>query len=111
MKDVGRFFVLWDMVPKTDLASRPSEEMYHLALDMAIQAKSAKLTCAVLEEFITARVLPSPDLAEKLAKAGRHVTQIHLLVGRLVTMNRETIKLDAERETAMLQTRMDEREL
>lgn len=108
MKDVGRFFALWEVLPKDP---RLPDELYHLALEMAMETRSAKRTCAMLEEMYDARVFPTPQLADRLAKVGRHVIQIHELVGKFVALNRDE-KLDSiQRDAALLQTRMDEREV
>jgi len=107
LKDVGRFFSLWEVAPREP---QLPADLYNLALEMALESRSARRTCAVLEEFLAARVYPSPQMATRLAKAGRHVVQIHLLVGRLLTMNREDKVVEVKRTTALLQTHMDERE-
>merc|ERR1712176_1358393 len=83
--DVGRFFALWEAVPKEP---KPADELYHLALEMALETRSAKRTCAVLEELYDARVLPTPQLTERLADTGRNVIQIHHLVGKFVALNK-----------------------
>ena len=72
LKDVGRFFLLWD-TPK-DIAL--PDELYHLALEMALQSRSSQQTCAILEQMYAVSVFPTPHLAERLAKAGRHVIQM-----------------------------------
>jgi hypothetical protein len=43
---------------------------------MALLSRSSQQTCAVLEQMYSATVFPTPQLAERLAKAGRHVIQI-----------------------------------
>ena len=73
LKDVGRFFLLWDTIPKDP---KLPDELYHLALEMALVSRSSQQTCAVLEQMYAATVFPTPQLAERLAKAGRHVIQI-----------------------------------
>ncbi len=73
LKDVGRFFLLWGTIPKDPPLP---EELYHLALEMALLSRSSQQTCVVLEEMYSATVFPTPQLAERLAKAGRHVIQI-----------------------------------
>lgn len=108
LKDVGRFFALWEVLPRNP---QPPDDLYQLALEMALESRSARRTCAVLEEFHVARVFPSPQLTDRLAKAGRHVVQIHHMVGKLVALNRDLKADRARRETALLQTHMDERDL
>lgn len=58
----------------------------------------------------SATVFPTPQLAERLAKAGRHVIQIHQQMGKFITLNRDLKVVAAKRDTALLQTHMDERE-
>lgn len=107
LKDVGRFFALWDVIPKTP---KPADKLYHLALEMAMESRSAKKTVEIMEELYAAEVMPTPQLTERLAKTARHVAQIHLLVGKFLALNK-TLKLQAiKRETARLQSRMDERD-
>lgn len=79
-QDVGRFFVLWDAVPEH---IEKSEQLYHLALEMALQSRSAQQTCVILEQMLKVSVFPSPQLAERLAKAGRNVIQSLGVLGRL----------------------------
>eukprot|EP00747_Dinoflagellata_sp_TGD_P224441 gnl/TRDRNA2_/TRDRNA2_96870_c1_seq1.p1 gnl/TRDRNA2_/TRDRNA2_96870_c1~~gnl/TRDRNA2_/TRDRNA2_96870_c1_seq1.p1 ORF type:complete len:619 (-),score=115.05 gnl/TRDRNA2_/TRDRNA2_96870_c1_seq1:121-1707(-) len=107
-KDVGRFFALWDGLPQE--TSRPPD-LYHLALEMALESRSARRTCTVLESMYEARVFPTPQLTERLAKAGRHVIQIHMLIGKFIDLNRQAKSDEARRETALIQTHIDEREL
>lgn len=107
LKDVGRFFLLWETVPKDP---RLPDELYHLALEMALLSRSSQKTCAVLEQMYSATVFPTPQLAERLAKAGRHVIQIHQQMGKFITLNRDLKVVAAKRDTALLQTHMDERE-
>jgi len=107
LKDVGRFMTLWGAVPKDP---QPPDELYHLALDMALQSRSSRLTCAMLEEMYSVAVFPSPQLTERLAKAGRNVIQIHHLISKFITLNRDLKVSTSKRETALLQTHMDERE-
>ncbi|CAJ1340960.1 unnamed protein product [Effrenium voratum] len=107
LKDVGRFFLLWSTIPKEP---KLPDELYLLALEMALRSRSSQQTCAVLEEMYGAAVFPSPDLAERLAKAGRHVIQIHQLMGKFIALNRDLRVATAKRETALLQTHMDERD-
>ncbi|CAK9079503.1 Pentatricopeptide repeat-containing protein PFL1605w [Durusdinium trenchii] len=107
LKDVGRFFLLWDTVPQ-DI--KLSDDLYHLALEMALQSRSSQQTCAVLEQMYSVSVFPTPQLAERLAKAGRHVIQIHQQIGKFISLNRDLKIAAAKRETALLQTHMDERE-
>merc|ERR1712151_1439531 len=45
------------------------------------------------------------------AEAGRNVIQIHHLVGKFVALNKSMKVAEAKRETALLQTRIDEREI
>jgi len=112
LKDVGRFFSLWEVVPRNAAAGmQPSEELYNLALEMALESRSAKRTVAVLEEFCEAQVYPTPRLAERLARAGRHVVQIHHLVGKILQANRQQKAVEVHREGALLQTHLDEREI
>lgn len=108
LKDVGRFFTLWGAIPKDP---QPPDELYHLALDMALHSRSSRRTCAVLEEMHAAAVFPTPQLTERLAKAGRHVIQIHHLISKFITLNQQLKVSQAKRETGLLQTHMDEREV
>eukprot|EP00928_Gymnodinium_smaydae_P030010 TRINITY_DN22431_c0_g1_i1.p1 TRINITY_DN22431_c0_g1~~TRINITY_DN22431_c0_g1_i1.p1 ORF type:complete len:932 (-),score=247.40 TRINITY_DN22431_c0_g1_i1:150-2945(-) len=109
LRDPGRFFALWEAVPREP--ERPADELYHLALEVALTTGSAKKTCDVLEEFCAAKVFPTPQLADRLAKIGRHVTQIHLLVARLISANRESRVEVAKREAALIEANIQEREL
>ena len=69
-RDIGRFFTLWNSVPKP-----LPEELYQVALDVALRSRSSQQTCAILEEMYTVPVFPSPQLTERLARAGRHIIQ------------------------------------
>lgn len=104
-KDVGRFFALWENVPHR------TPELYHIALEMALDSRSAKRTCSVLEAMLTAQVFPTPQLTDRLAVTGRNIIQIHLLVARMIEMNKDLRASTARRDSALLQTRIDEREL
>jgi len=108
MKDIGRFFALWDALPKTP---QPSADLYNLALEVALESRSSRRTCVVLEEMLEASVFPTPQLTERLAQVGRHVIQIHSLVAKLIAVNKSTRVASAKRENALLQTHVDEREL
>lgn len=108
VKDVGRFFALWESLPRSP---KPDERLYHLALEMAMESRSSKTTIAVLEEMYEAEVFPTPDLTDKLAKVARHVLQVHELVGKLISLNKSVRVTEAKRETELLQTHIDEREL
>ena len=59
------------------------DAVYHLALEVALESKTARKTCLVLEEMYDAVVFPTPQLTEQLAVAGRNVIQIHMLRGAL----------------------------
>eukprot|EP00933_Yihiella_yeosuensis_P016042 TRINITY_DN13850_c1_g1_i1.p1 TRINITY_DN13850_c1_g1~~TRINITY_DN13850_c1_g1_i1.p1 ORF type:complete len:539 (-),score=113.12 TRINITY_DN13850_c1_g1_i1:123-1640(-) len=107
LKDVGRFFALWEAMPKEP---QPPDELYHLALDVALQSRSSHRTCKVLDEMYAVAVFPTPQLTERLARAGRHVIQIHHQIAKFVALNRDLKVSQVKRETALLQTHMDERE-
>ncbi|CAK0824371.1 unnamed protein product [Prorocentrum cordatum] len=108
LQDTGRFFALWERLPgKPEVPN----DLYHLALEVALETRSAKRTCAVLEEMLSSKVFPTPQLTDRLAKVGRHVTQVHLLVARFVSLNKTAKVAEAKREKELLQTHMDEREL
>lgn len=104
-RDIGRFFTLWNSVPKP-----LPEELYQVALDVALRSRSSQQTCAILEEMYTVPVFPSPQLTERLARAGRHIIQIHHQIGKFIALNRDVKVASAKRETALLQTHMDERD-
>lgn len=106
MKDVARFFALWEILPRDP---KPSDELYQLALEMALDSRSAKRTVSMMQEMYEAQVFPSPQLTERLAQAGRHVIQIHELVGKLISLNKTMRMTTARRENELLQTHIDER--
>mmetsp|Transcript_58774 Transcript_58774/g.190294 ORF Transcript_58774/g.190294 Transcript_58774/m.190294 type:complete len:907 (+) Transcript_58774:98-2818(+) len=108
LQDVGRFFALWESLPKDP---KPADELYHLALEMALETRSSKRTVALLEELYAAQVFPSPQLTERLARAGRHVIQIHEMVGKLIALNKSMRVSTARRENELLQTHIDERQI
>merc|ERR1712224_219982 len=107
-REICRFFALWEILPRDP---KPSEELYHLALEMALESRSARQTIKILEEMLEARVFPSPQLAEKLAIAGRTTIQIHHIVGKFVNLNRKLREKDARRNTDLILTHVDERNL
>merc|ERR1712039_122991 len=90
---------------------QPPADLYNLALEVALESRSSRRTCIVLEEMLEASVFPTPQLTERLAQVGRHVIQIHGLVAKLIALNKSTRVVSAKRETTLLQTHMDEREL
>merc|ERR1712039_846904 len=99
---------LWDALPKSPALSA---DLYNIALEVALESRSSRRTCVVLEEMLEAAVFPTPQLTERLAQLGRHVVQIHGLVAKLIALNKSVKVTSAKRDTALLQTHLDEREL
>jgi len=110
MKDVGRFFALWQhMVTHTNI--RPAPELHHLALQVAMDSRSAQRTVSVMEDMLAAKVFPTVDLIDRLAKVGRTVLEIHQLVGQFIDLNKEVTYRRAKRETDLVKLQIEEQQL
>uniref|UniRef100_A0A3B0NA78 PPR repeat family/Pentatricopeptide repeat domain/PPR repeat, putative n=1 Tax=Theileria annulata TaxID=5874 RepID=A0A3B0NA78_THEAN len=108
MKDPGRFFTLWSQA-KTKI--EPQKTLLCMALDMAILSRSAKRTLEILNDMYNAKVFPTPALMKKLYESGKKITQIHLMINNLVTLQRKITYQEKLNESKILQTYVDEFEL
>ncbi|BAM40562.1 pentatricopeptide repeat containing protein [Theileria orientalis strain Shintoku] len=108
MKDVGRFFALWDEA-KSHIT--PQKTLLYMALDMAILSRSAKKTLEILNDMYNAKVFPTPSLMKRLYESGKRITQIHMMINNLVTLQRKLTYHEKLNENKMLQTYIDENEL
>ena len=102
-KDIGRFFALFDHVP-----GKISDQMFHFALDMAIESRSSKRTVLVLERMLERGLRPLPAAAEKLAVAGRKIVQIHQVIGKMVAQQRDETHARTEKENALIALDIEE---
>ena len=102
--DVGKFFALFD----SSFQNITNNRIFHLALDMAIDSRSSKRTVAVLESMLEKGLRPLPDAAEKLARVGRKVVQIHQVVGRMVAQQRDETHERTEKENALISLDIEE---
>ncbi|AFZ80731.1 pentatricopeptide repeat domain-containing protein [Theileria equi strain WA] len=107
-KDPGRFFTLWT---EAKVEIQPGKSLLCMALEMAILSKSAKKTLEILNEMYCAKVFPTPALMRKLYESGKKITQIHLMINNLVTLQRQLVFDEKTREKNMLQTYVDEHSL
>eukprot|EP00371_Babesia_bovis_P000165 XP_001608812.1 pentatricopeptide repeat domain containing protein [Babesia bovis T2Bo] len=108
MQDPGRFFALWNSVRGS---ITPNNRMLNMALGMALLSNSSKRTLEVLEQMYTAKVYPSPDLMRKLYAKGKNVTQIHLMINKMVALNKAQVFEKKEKESRILQTFVKEHRL
>ncbi|KAF8819978.1 pentatricopeptide repeat domain-containing protein [Cardiosporidium cionae] len=109
-KDVGRFFTVWKYMRQT-IASSPSPAMLHLALEAAMESRSAALTVKIMKEMYEAKVYPTVALTERLVRVGQKITEIHELIGLFVKMEKEQVFEKTSKTQALLQAEMDEHEL
>jgi hypothetical protein len=89
-------------------STKLSERIYILALDMAIESRSSKRTVSVLESMLDRRIFPLPAQAEKLAKVGRKIVQIHQVIGKLVAAQRDQIHERMVKDNALIQLNIEE---
>ncbi|UKJ90712.2 pentatricopeptide repeat containing protein [Theileria orientalis] len=108
MKDVGRFFALWD---EAKAHITPQKTLLYMALEMAILSRSAKKTLEILNDMYNAKVFPTPSLMKRLYESGKRITQIHMMINNLVTLQRKLTYQEKINENKMLQTYIDENEL
>ncbi|EAN33102.1 PPR repeat family protein [Theileria parva strain Muguga] len=108
MKDPGRFFTLWSQA-KTQI--EPKKTLLCMALDMAILSRSAKRTLEILNDMHNAKVFPTPALMKRLYESGKKITQIHLMINNLVTLQRKMTYQEKLNDSKILQTYVDEFEL
>ncbi|UKK01770.2 pentatricopeptide repeat containing protein [Theileria orientalis] len=108
MKDVGRFFALWD---EAKAHITPQKTLLYMALEMAILSRSAKKTLEILNDMYNAKVFPTPSLMKRLYESGKRITQIHMMINNLVTLQRKLTYQEKMNENKMLQTYIDENEL
>jgi len=110
LKDPGRFFALWEYM-RMNTKVKPSIPLMQLALKTAISSRSASLTVRTLREMYEAKVMPSPELVDTLARVGRRISEIHRLVAAFVQLEKTETFLKAKKETALVQAKLDEHEL
>eukprot|EP00921_Rhytidocystis_pertsovi_P009901 GHVQ01015867.1.p1 GENE.GHVQ01015867.1~~GHVQ01015867.1.p1 ORF type:complete len:1045 (-),score=131.46 GHVQ01015867.1:242-3211(-) len=110
LKDSGRFFALWEFMKANTLIT-VSPRMMHLALDTAMTSRSASRVVKVLQEMYEAKVYPTPQLTDRLARVGRQVTEIHALVGMFIKMQKEDTFHECRKQQSMIQSKIDEHEL
>jgi pentatricopeptide repeat protein len=104
--DPTRFFMIFD----SHINELPPR-ILHLALDVALESKSAKRTVFVLETMEKRHVFPLPQQAEKLAQVGRKIVQIHQSVGKLVALQKSITHDTMVRENAVVQLQIQEHEV
>ncbi|CBZ52035.1 putative PPR repeat-containing protein [Neospora caninum Liverpool] len=110
LKDVGRFFALWDFMRRhTSLSPPPA--LLHLALSTAMDSQSASRTVKVLQEMYALKVFPTPQLTDRLARVGREITAIHEMIGLFVKLQKQDVFDRNRKEQQLLQTQIDEHEL
>ncbi|KEP65065.1 UNVERIFIED_CONTAM: pentatricopeptide repeat domain-containing protein [Hammondia hammondi] len=110
LKDVGRFFALWDFMRRhTSLSPPPA--LLHLALSTAMDSQSASRTVKVLQEMYALKVFPTPHLTDRLARVGREITAIHEMIGLFVKLQKQDVFDKNRKEQQLLQTQIDEHEL
>jgi pentatricopeptide repeat protein len=101
--EVGKFFALFDQTK-----SKISPDLFHVALDMAIESRSSKQTVAVLESMLERNIRPLPAASEKLAVVGRKIVQIHQVIGKMVAQNRDETHERTSKEHALLNLEIEE---
>eukprot|EP00398_MALV-I-01_sp_L67-1_P000916 gene916-236_t len=111
LNDPGRFFALWDFIGDQRKGLRPTVYQHHMALDAALESRSASRTISVLEGMKDRRIFPTPRHAETLAKVGRKITEIHRLVAEFIDLNREKTLERVKKECGAVQIEMDEQAL
>lgn len=109
-KDLGRFFALWDFLRK-ESAMTLTPQMYHLALQAAIDANSSKRTVQVLQCMYNAKVYPTPQLAAALSRVAREVTEVHKQLTLLLQQQQHEVYERSRQRQQLLQTRIDEHQL
>ncbi|PFH36480.1 pentatricopeptide repeat domain-containing protein [Besnoitia besnoiti] len=110
LKDVGRFFALWDFMRRHTSLS-PPPDLLHLALSTAMDSQSASRTVKVLQEMYALKVFPTPQLTDRLARVGREITAIHEMIGLFVKLQKQDVFEKNRKEQQLLQTQIDEHEL
>ena len=111
MNDPGRFFALWDFMADQRKDLKCTVYQHHMALDTALESRSASRTIKVLEQMKARRFFPTSRHAESLAKVGRKITEIHHLIAEFIDINREKTLERVKKESGMLQLEVDERAL
>jgi len=88
-------------------------KVYNMALEMAISSKSSNRTCKVLNEMLelNGQVFPSPQIADRLAKVGRHVLEIHRLVQKFIDMNKLVTYNKVKKRQELLDAELQEYKL
>lgn len=96
----------------------PSHKLMCLALQVALMSGkiryhlgSSKMTLEVLREMYNLRIFPTPKLVTELYKRGKHIVEIHLAVKDLEELQRNLVQQRCKRETELLQSYVDERQL
>ncbi|GFE55681.1 pentatricopeptide repeat domain-containing, putative [Babesia ovis] len=108
MQDPGRFFALWNRVR---MKIAPNQELLNMALNMALVSNSSKRTLEILEQMYTAKVYPSSDLIRKLHQKGKNVTQIHIMINKMLSLQKSETYESKKKESQMLQTFINEHKL
>lgn len=101
--DLGRFFELFEFAKKT-----VDENIFHLALDLAMESRSSKRTVSVLEDMLQRNIRPLPAAAERLAVLGRQIVQIHQVVGKMVAQQRDETHEQTTKKHAVLDLELEE---
>ncbi|SIO73901.1 PPR repeat family [Babesia microti strain RI] len=109
LKEPGMFFNLWKLMRSKGVT--PSHKLMCLALQVALMSGSSKMTLEVLREMYNLRIFPTPKLVTELYKRGKHIVEIHLAVKDLEELQRNLVQQRCKRETELLQSYVDERQL
>lgn len=86
--------------------------LFNRALEMALRTKSSKTTCQILSQMLaTECVFPHSKLAERLARVGRHVLEIHSLVGDFVNLHKKVTFSKISRDQSLMEADIAEYKL
>ncbi|KAK2197766.1 bifunctional Tetratricopeptide-like helical domain superfamily/Pentatricopeptide repeat [Babesia duncani] len=108
LQDPGRFFTLWNSI-KNHIT--PRRTFLCMALDMAIVSKSAKRTLEVLNDMYAAKAFPTSQLMKRLYSFGKSITEIHMMINNLVSLQRQVIFQKRKKESEILSSYMLEHKL
>lgn len=85
--------------------------LLHLALDTAMDSKSASKVLNVLQQMEASQVWPTVRLTERLSKVGRYIPEVHEAVIRLIHIDRNNALAEVTRRDQLVKAQTEEHAL
>lgn len=108
VNEPGKFFTLYD---KGTTMTNPNRQLLTLALEMSVKANSPRRAIETMEEMHRLEILPTPELTGRLFFMARRKPEMHAMIHKLVSQERNVECKRVVMESELLYTYAEERKL